>query len=394
MSALAQYYLSEGWEVSGSDARKSDITEMLKHVSVKVFIRKQKTQTAQSTNKTQSTKHKLQIFIKKADLVVYSAAVPEDDWQLKYAKKMGVKTLNYAEALGELTRKYKTICVSGTHGKSTTTAMLALIMIKAKLDPTVILGTKLKEFKMWGSQSPTYGSNFRKGKSEWLLIEADEFNASFLNYSPRMIVLTNIEEDHLDFYKDLDDIIRTFEKYIGNLSKDGVLTVNDDDENIQDLVLSLRGGAIATTKQSRMRTTRLLRCFTPRNDNLILGYSIKDRKDVPNLRKILKVPGEYNIYNAFAALAAARALKIPDKISFKALAEYKGAWRRMEVIGKYKGVEIISDYAHHPTEIKALLEALISNHKSQTTKSKQNTKYKIQNTKRKIQERRDEPNEV
>lgn len=231
MSALAQYYLSEGWEVSGSDLVKSDSVNLLKEMGAKIVIQN-------SEFKILNYRKKINKLIGKSDLVVYSVAISKKHEELLVAKKMGIKNLSYAEALGELTRKYKTICVSGMHGKSTTTAMLALIMVKAKLDPTVILGTKLKEFNMCSVEQSTYGNNFRKGKSEWLLIEADEFNASFLNYSPQMIVLTNIEEDHLDYYKDLNHIKKTFKKYVGNLADDGALIVNADDKNIKKILKS------------------------------------------------------------------------------------------------------------------------------------------------------------
>jgi len=228
--------------------------------------------------------------------------------------------------VGDLTKKYFTIAISGTHGKSTTTAMTALILIKAGLDPTVILGTKLKEFN---------NSNFRKGKSKYLIIEADEWKASFLNYFPKIIALTNIEKEHLDYYKDINHILRTYRKYISHLSEKAVLIINKKDKNILKL----------KTQFKRLK---------------IKDYSSK-QKQAEKLKKILKVPGEHNVLNALTALTIAQALKIPDQISFKALSEYKGAWRRFEEnkskIGNWK-LKIISDYAHHPTEVKVTLKAV------------------------------------
>jgi len=307
VSALAKYYLEKGYQVSGSDLVSSEITEALKKLGAKIF----------------TGKHKVKNLPKNADLVIYSPAVKLNNPELKEAKKIKIKSLSYPEALGELTKKYFTIAISGTHGKSTTVTMIGLLLKKAGFDPTVIVGTKLKEFK---------NSNCRVGKSRYLVIEADEWQASFLNYWPKIIVLTTIEAEHLDYYKNLGNILRTFKKYIGHLPKDGCLVANRDDKNIYR--------TISTAVKN------------------VLWYSLKN-KEGEKLRKILKVPGEYNVSNALATLAVARSLKIPDKISFKALSEYRGSWRRFEItkILDPKPCTLISDYAHHPTEIKVTLKA-------------------------------------
>lgn len=281
ISALARYYLTQGWEVSGSDLVSSEITEALEKLGAKITIGQNKIK-------------------KDADLTIYSPAV-----SVRRLASNTSNILSYPEALGELTKKYFTIAVSGTHGKSTTTSMLGLLLVKAGLDPTVIVGTKLKEFG---------DSNYRAGKSKYLVIEADEHMASFLNYWPKIIVVTNIEADHLDYYKNLNNIKKTFKKFISHLPKNGVLI----------------------------------------NDKSV------DKKALPKLRKILKVPGKHNIYDASLALATARALKISDKVSFKSLSEYKGAWRRFEektVKLQATSYKLISDYGHHPTEVRVTLEA-------------------------------------
>ncbi len=300
ISALAQYFLSKGYKVSGSDLASSEITEKLKKLGAKIFIGKNS-----SKNLTKDT-----------GLVIFSPAVQPDNPELKQALKLKIKTLSYPQALGELTQQHFTIAVSGTHGKSTTTAMLALILMKAGLNPTVILGTKLKEFN---------DSNFRAG-GEILLIEADEHFASFLNYWPKIIVLTNIAADHLDYYKTLGNIVKTFKKYVGHLPQDGVLVANKDDVNV--------------SKIKRGKTA---------------GFSIK-QPEAKRIKKTLKVPGEHNVYDALAALAASRVLKIPDKISFAALSQYKGAWRRFEIV-RTKPYVLISDYGHNPTKAMATLKA-------------------------------------
>jgi len=298
VSALAQYHLVKGHKVSGSDLSSSEITQALKKKGAKITIGKN-------------------TIPKNADLVIYSPAV-----KIKNLKSR-IPALSYPEALGELTKEHFTIAVSGTHGKSTTTAMIALILIKAGFDPNVIIGTKLKEFN---------DSNFRIGKSKYLVIEADEHFASFLNYWPKIIVLTNIEADHLDYYKKLENVIKTFGKYVGHLAKDGILVANKDDKNIKKICL----GQAST-----------------------IFYSLK-QKEAKKLRKILKIPGEHNVYNALAALTAARALGISDRVSFKALSEYKGAWRRFEtkrITWNGKRITLVSDYGHHPTKVRVTLSA-------------------------------------
>lgn len=307
MSALAKFYLDKGYEISGSDLASSEIIDGLKKAGVKIFIG-----------------HKKENLLPKTNLAIYSAAVQENNPEVLATKKLGIKTLIYAEALGELTKKYFTIAVSGTHGKSTTTAMLALIMEKAGLDPTVIVGTKLKE---WGNE------NFRSGKSKYLVIEADEYKASFLNYRPKIIVLTNIESEHLDYYKNFKNILKTFGKYIGSLAENGVLIANQDDKGASEL----------------------LKLLPMTESPIIKKYSL-NQKESGIIKKIIKIPGEHNISNALAALETSRVLKIPDKIIFNGLSEFRGVWRRFEYVGKRKGAFIFNDYGHHPTEIAATLK--------------------------------------
>lgn len=279
VSALAQYYLAKGHKVSGSDLVSSEITEALKKKGVRISIGKN-------------------VLKKDADLIIYSPAVS--------VQPREAHTLSYPEALGELTKKYFTIAIAGSHGKSTVTAMIGLLLTEAGLDPTVIVGTKVKEFG---------NSNCRVGKSKYLVIEACEHEESFLNYSPDIAMITNIEPEHLDYFKNFNNVKRAFAKFTKKLKKGGVVITDGE---------------------------------------------YKNPKDAKKLKKILKVPGEHNVSNALAALAVARVLKIPDKISFNALSEYKGSWRRFEIkkgIINGKQITVVSDYAHHPTEIEATLEA-------------------------------------
>lgn len=312
VSALAKYYLQKGSNVTGSDGVESEITKALEKLGAVIDIGEQK-----SENLPADT-----------NLVIYSPAVQETNPELKAAKDREVQTFSYPEALGELTKEYYTIAVSGTHGKSTTTAMIGLLLLKAGLDPTVIVGTKVKEF-----DSSVSGSNCRVGKSKYLVIEADEHFASFLNYSPDIIVLTNIEADHLDYYKTLENILETFKKYILNLKDGGVLVANQDDGNIQKILENCK--------------------FQIAN----FRYSPK-QKDTQDLQKLMKIPGQHSVSNALAALAVARYLDIPDEKSFSALSEFQGSWRRFEIFDLKTPVSytLVSDYGHHPTEITATIQ--------------------------------------
>ncbi|MCX6720427.1 MAG: UDP-N-acetylmuramate--L-alanine ligase [Candidatus Staskawiczbacteria bacterium] len=306
VSALAQYYLAKGHEVSGSDLVASEITEFLKKRGVEIFI----------GNSAENIKQDL-------DLVVYSPAVKSDNPEYKKAKELEIKTQSYPEALGDLTREYFTIAVSGAHGKSTTTAMIALILSAAGLDPTVIVGTKLKEFG---------NSNFRIGKGRFLVIEACEYDSSFLNYSPKIIVVTNVDKEHLDYFKTFENVKKAFENFIVRLPADGFLVFNKDDKNI----------------------------LLPKKFDFKVSSFFLKQKEAKKVKIMLQVPGQHNISNALAALQVARIMRIPDIISFKALSEFQGTWRRFEVREANingKKVTVISDYAHHPNEISATLQA-------------------------------------
>ncbi len=307
VSALARYYLVKGARVTGSDLVSSEITGDLKNKGVRLSI----------------GAHKMGNIPKDIDMIIYSPAVKKDNPEYRAALKTDAALLSYPEALGELTRKHFTIAVSGTHGKSTTSSMLGLLLVRAGLDPTIIVGTKIKEFN---------NSNCRVGKSRYLVIEADEHFASFLNYRPDIIVLTNIEKDHLDYYKNIGNILKAFKKYLSNLKKSGTIVANKDDENIKKVLLKKNASF----------------------------FSI-DQPEAKKLKRILKVPGEHNVYNALAALTAARTLGVPDQISLQAISSFKGSWRRFdisEVRTKDMKFTLVSDYAHHPTEIEAAMKAV------------------------------------
>lgn len=304
VSALAKYYFEKGHNITGSDLVGTEITDWFKKRGVKVLI----------------GEHRAENITDDIDLVVYSPAVKEDNLELKFAKDSGIKVQSYPQALGDLTKKHFTIAIAGTHGKSTTTSMIGLLLMKAGLDPTVIVGTKLKEFD---------DSSCRVGKSKYLVIEACEHFESFLNYYPNIIVLTTIEAEHLDYYKNLDGVLKGFEKFINNLENDGVIVANKDDKNVKKIIKNAK------------------------------WFSLRDKK-AKEIKEILQVPGDFNVSNALAAINVARILKIKDEISFNALSKYQGSWRRFEIneiVLNGKEITLIDDYGHHPTEIKVTLKA-------------------------------------
>ncbi len=304
VSSLARYFLSEGHDVSGSDVNPC---EELKKIDMEIF-----------------PGHSEKNISEDIDLLIYSTAVSQENKEIKRARDIGVKIQSYPEILGEVAKEYYTVAVSGTHGKSTTTAMLSLVMENAGLDPTVIIGTKLKEFG---------NTNFRKGESKYLLIEADEFGAAFLNYYPQIAVVTNIEEDHLDFYRDIEDILLTFKNYVANNLQKGILIVNKDDKNSHDLK------SVAAGK--------------------VIEYTLK-QKEAKKIK--LSVPGKHNISNALAVFSVAKEIGIKERVILEGLSNFKGTWRRFDereiILKNNSRVKIIHDYAHHPTEIKATVEAI------------------------------------
>jgi len=302
VSALAQYYLSKGHQVSGSDLVASEITDFLVEKGIKVVI----------GNSAENISLNM-------DLVVCSPAVKKDNPEIVQAKEYKLKVISYPEALGDLTKEYYTIAVAGAHGKSTTTAMIALALTKAGLDPTVIVGTKLKEFG---------GSNFRAGKSKFLVIEACEYDSSFMHYSPKIIVVTNIDKEHLDYFKIFANVKKAFKDFIVRLPDDGFLFFNKDDKYAPKL------------GKTKFKT---------------IGFSLK-QKDASKVKKILKVPGSHNVLHGVTVLQIGKILGIPENIILKSLSEFKGTWRRFEIVKEGK-LTVISDYAHHPNEIMATLKA-------------------------------------
>ncbi len=299
VSALARMMLLEWKHVSGSDVTLSEITDDLARLGAKIH-----------------EGHDAAHVPYGCDAVVYSPAVRGNNPELLSARERGIVAYSYPEMLGRASEGKKTIAVSGTHGKTTTTAMLAEIFVHAKKDPTVVVGSMLGKQK----------SNFIGGKGKYFIVEACEYRRSFLYLSPHILVITNIDNDHLDYYGTLRNVQKAFNELARKVPKGGIIVCDPKDKKVKPALVGVRAQIIDYTKEH-----------------------------VPKL----PVPGEHNRKNAKAARAAARAAGVSAKNADAALAKFHGTWRRFEYKGKMKnGALVYDDYAHHPTEIRATLAAL------------------------------------
>lgn len=319
MSALARWFKANGYDVLGSDLVKSSTTEELAREGISVAVGAH--DAARITKCFDSAQHR------KIARVIYNQAIPQDNPELQRAKILNIPLSTYPQALGELTKIYRTVSIAGAHGKSTTTSMVALIMQRAKLDPTVIVGTKLKEFGNPFDKLRA-GKNFRLGGSDHLVIEADEWKGSFWNYFPFAALVTNIDREHLDFYKNFTAVKKSFLRFLENVHPYGLVVLNKDDKNLFTL---------------RKRIKRP-----------IVWYTLAS-KDAEAIKKIIKIPGAHNLSDATGAYTLCRALGIKKSVILSAISAYNGAWRRSEFRGHFRGADVYDDYGHHPTEIKATL---------------------------------------
>jgi UDP-N-acetylmuramate--alanine ligase len=298
ISAIARMFMLQGKNVSGSDRAESPITSALAKEGAEVFL-----------------EHNPAHIPPDADLLIYSVAVPEDNPERSEARKRGIPELSYPQVLGIISKEKKTIAVAGTHGKTTTTAMLSRVFVKQGLEPTVIVGSLLKEG----------GSNFLGGAGKHLIVEACEYKRSFLNLTPDVLIITNVEEDHLDYYKDLADIQSAFRELAFRIPKGGVLICDAESPNLKQVVDGL-------------------------------SVKVVDYKKV-NVQGPLSMPGEHNVYNAQASVAAAVEEGLDVSLAWGAVSTFEGTWRRFERKGiTASGAVVYDDYAHHPTEIRATLE--------------------------------------
>lgn len=323
LSALAYYFLESGKRVAGSDVVPSIVTKKLEDRGVEINFEQ----------KESNIKKDIDIFI-------YSSALSDKHPELKKARELEIPTLSYFEFLGWLSRQYKTIAVTGTNGKTTTTAMLGLMLEKAGFDPTVIVGSIV----------PQWNSNFRLGKSDIFVVEACEWRAHMLELQPHIIVLANVAEDHLDFYKDLNDIKDHFQQFVDSLPGDGLFIKNIDDKNSQDIIYS---GKTLTFGQDKNADYHWLNLEVTAG---LQKFSIH-KKDKKLTDIDLKVPGSYNIYNSVSAIAVMDYLGANKHQIWNGINEFSGTWRRFELVGQDNSNLVISDYAHHPDSIRGLLKA-------------------------------------
>lgn len=325
MSGIAEILIEQGFEISGSDIARSQNTEYLENKGAKVFIGHHKSN------------------IEGAEVIVYSSAVDiEKNPETLEAKRKNIPVIRRAEMLAEVSRLTYSIGVAGTHGKTTTTSMLGLILIEAGIDPTVIVGGRLKDFG---------GTNARLGNGEWTVVEADEFDRSFLMLYPTISIINNIEAEHLDVYRDINDIENTFTQFANKTPFYGLCALGLDDDGVKNILPKLNK-KIKTFGFNRNCDIRGDEAFYKNGEASCDVY--EEGKKLGRIK--IRIPGEYNLKNALAAITVARNLDIDFKVIQTALSKFSGVFRRFETKGEYKGVKIVDDYAHHPSEVKACLD--------------------------------------
>lgn len=326
MSALAEILLYFGYNVTGSDAQPSELTNKLINSGALVTI-------GQSADN-----------IKNPDLVCYTAAISESNPELKAARALGVPVIERAELLGAIMEKYKyPIAVAGTHGKTTTTSMLSLALLAADTDPTILVGGCL----------PQIGGNYRIGGNDYLPFEACEYVESFLHFRPYISIITNVEEDHLDYFENLNHIISSFGKFARLTAPSGCIIVCSDDENACQVVKDIQSNIVYYGIDSDKADFTAKNIITDK-DGLPTFDVCKKGEIIVSLS--LSVAGRHNILNALAVTAAADFLGLDMTAIKKGLEQFTGTQRRFDRLGKANGFDVVDDYAHHPTEIRATLE--------------------------------------
>ncbi len=327
MSGLAEILLEEGFRISGSDLKASPLTELLIRKGANVFY-------GQKAGNLSSD----------IDLVVYTGAIHPDNPEFIAMQEMGIPSLTRAQLLGQIMKSYKLpIAVSGTHGKTTTTSMIAEILLAADTDPTLSIGGILKSI----------GGNIRIGHSDFFVTEACEYTNSFLSFFPKIGIILNVEEDHMDFFKDIHDIRNSFHRFAMLLPSDGVLIIHGEIPGISAILEGLSCRVVTYGSNSRYDYHPEEICYDEKGCASFMLF----KKNQPFSRISLGVPGIHNIYNALAALALADILSIDFSTAASALAKFHGTDRRFEYKGDVNGAALIDDYAHHPSEITATLNA-------------------------------------
>lgn len=327
MSGLAEILLNMGYKVSGSDINSSALTSKLSGKGIKVYIGHSEEN------------------IKNPDLVVYTAAINKDNPELKKSNLLKIPTMERSTLLGEIMKTFPySIAVSGTHGKTTTTSMVSMILLECGFDPTIHIGGELNAI----------GGNTHIGGNKYLVSEACEYVESFLKFHPFLAIVLNIEEDHLDFFKDIEHIKSSFLKFISLVPKDGYVVANYDDENIVPLLDHVNCNKITygITSKDAMWTARDI---TYNHDGCASFGLYKSNEKLIDIN--LKLPGIHNVSNALGAISACHTLGCDIKGIKAGLENYTGTQRRFELKGIVDDIKVIDDYAHHPSEVKATLKA-------------------------------------
>jgi UDP-N-acetylmuramate--alanine ligase len=319
MCGLAEYLLVKGYKVTGSDSTKTFITERLERKGAAVYY-------SHSSDNIKRGIH----------LVVYTSAVKQDNPEYKKALALKINTIKRAVLLGELVNGMNLIAVSGTHGKTSTTSMIASILIKSGIDPTVFVG---------GNLDILDGASYRIGKGNYAVVEADEYDRSFLTLRPNVIVVNNIELDHIDIYKNEKTLKAAFKSFLGNLKDNGTIVANYDDKNVKELVdpideMVIDYGINGTNRISDVKMTKSRTTFK------LNDFKIE-----------LSIPGYHNVYNASAAVCSTIFVSKSASI-FRSLKEFKGVKRRLELKYESRNIKVYDDYAHHPSEVLSSLKSL------------------------------------
>ncbi len=325
MSGIARVLAEQGCKVSGSDLQDSDVTRALNDMGVTIY------QGHASSN-----------LQEEVDLLVVSSAIPEDNAEVRMARDRNIPVLKRGEMLARLVNNKKGIAVAGAHGKTTTTAMLYTLFSDCELDPTFIVGGELQESHLGA----------RLGRSEYAVVEADESDASFLELTPYVAVVTNIEDDHLDYYRSLENIKQAFKQYINGVQRDGFAIVYGEDESIKNICAEISTRVITYGEENS--NDYYLRDWVPAG----MGSRFTLYQNDVALGEIeLSVPGKHNALNALAALATALEIGLDFAPLKQAIKNFRGTKRRFQIVGRQHSVLIVDDYAHHPTEIRATIAA-------------------------------------
>lgn len=329
MSAMAKLLKTRGTHVSGSDVADSEMIKELRHMSIQIAIGS-----------------KPELIGKDVELIVYSSAVPLDDEERIRGRHLDIPEMTYNAFLGEVSKESNLIAVTGTHGKSTTTAMLGHILVESGLDPTVVVGSKVTSFKH---------GNLQIGKSDIFVAEACEHMAHMLHLEPSVIVLTNIEFDHPDFYEDVDHVRSAMREFAEKLPQGGTLVWNADDEQSQKLVNELSISrpdinAISYGSEGEFRAT------VEASSGVQVMHVYKQDQEMGDVE--LKLPGAYNVANAMMASIAASTVHVRGEDIKRALESFPGLWRRFERLGVWQGADLYTDYGHHPTALASLIEGV------------------------------------